>query len=347
MLQPFAERCEALAELRWEVSVTFGDGVPCELHCVPQRLLLTRQRPVGLQRIHFAVALRRDEFVDRCRQCVLQILLAGELQKRFHALRCQRVAAERQPLVANAQQIQRDDLREELGGHPLMMHQQHHRLPDVLLRFHANHRLEVLADLLVVLLQIRLERRVDLDRQHVDALEAALDAQCRNWLLARAFAQTVVLVRHDRIPILGECAAGDFMDRDLHRSHQRMLVALLFLLALAENVHVDDVDLGDVGEVEVLAPEQQIRFQLHRCAAVERLVEADFAEIFLLWRQRFRFVDPHLERVVGASSGLSVRLNRLAQAVYPQITLLTRPAAVIALTTRSATHLEAVSTAQH
>lgn len=155
-------------------------------------------------------------------------------------------------------------------------------------------------------------------------------------------------IGHDRIPILAERPRLHIVYRYLHRADQRVPVALALLVAaLAEHVHRDHIDVGHIGKVKVLAPEQQIRAQLHARPAVQRLVQLDLAEIPLLRRHILRLVHPHLQRVILAPCVLRIRRNRPPQTVDPQIALLPRAAAVIPFAARTAAHLEAMPAAQH
>lgn len=185
LLQALPERGETVAQLRGKVYMRLGNARPRHAHRIAQRLLLSRQRAGRLQRIHLAVPIRCDHLANRRRQRVLQILFAGQLQERLHALRRQRIAAERQPLIVDAQQIQRHHIGQKRSGHTLRMHQQHQRLSDILLRLHANHRLQQFAHRLVIALQVRQKIGVRLDRQNVRALEATADPQRRHRHLRR------------------------------------------------------------------------------------------------------------------------------------------------------------------
>jgi len=201
----------------------------------------------------------------------------------------------------------------------------------------------------------RSEVSVHIDGQDVGALESTLDPQRGQLLLvlgptaaaARRSAQTVArLVAQYGIPLLTGQPGGHIVHWYLHRAHELVLVAFLLLIHLAEHIHRDDIDLGYVGEVEVLAPEQQIRLELHRRPTVQGLVQLQFAEVSLLGRQVLRLVDPHLQRVVRATGVLRIRGDRLAQRVDPKVTLLARSARVVPLATRPAAHLEAVTPSQ-
>jgi len=137
------------------------------------------------------------------------------------------------------------------------------------------------------------ELLVHLHGQDAHALVARLDADHGPGGLALGGAG-----RAHGVPLLHELPPGDGGGGDADQPHVIVLILLLLLVRVLVEVHGDDAHGRQVVELEVLAPEHVVGLQLAGGAGVERVVQAQLAEVLLLGRQVLGLDDPEPQQVL-------------------------------------------------
>lgn len=195
----------------------------------------------------------------------------------------------------------------------------HERARHLLLVLDANPGLQHRAQQHVVVGGVLCKLLVHLHGQDAHALVASLDPDHRSRRLALGGGRSA-----DRVPLLHKLPPRYGRDGDVDQSDVIVLILLLLLVGVFVEVGRDDLDWGQVVELKVLPPEHVVGLQLAGGAGVERVVQAQLAEVFLLGRQVLGFDDPQLQHVLhpaavvletGKKRG-SVQYN-----VYPSVIL--------------------------
>lgn len=166
------------------------------------------------------------------------------------------------------------------------------RARHLLLVLDANPGLEHRAQQHVVVGGVLGELLVHLHGKDVHALVARLDPDHGPGRLA--FGR---VGRADLVPLLHELPPGDGGHRDVDQSDVVVLVLLLLLVRVLVEVGRDVLDGGQVVELKVLPPEDVVGLELAGGAGVQRVVQAQLAEVFLFGWQVLGLDDPQLQQV--------------------------------------------------
>lgn len=169
----------------------------------------------------------------------------------------------------------------------------HERARHLLLALDADPGLQHRAQQHVVVGGVLCKLLVHLHRQDAHALVARLDPDHRSRRLALGGGRST-----DRVPLLHKLPPGHVRDGDVDQSDVVVLVLLLLLVRVLVEVGRDALDWGQVVELKVLPPEHIVALQLAGGAGVERVVQAQLAEVFLFGWQVLGLDDPQLQHVL-------------------------------------------------